>query len=259
MRRIDHLVIVAGPTASGKSALLRELTARRLPELHERIGIGNLQDWPQMTAGAMLSQTDLKLERLILHYDFLWPYPSSIIEAAEWRALSLLEGAGQVSIITLWTPPPRLAEQLIQDRFRGPVNRNSRDQSRTIPSRQSYAAKPRADPRRRPRRSRWQLPADLAEALRIQVFRLTPRSTILALAKFPGWKQLNRQLPTWALVHHLVALRIYSDVERAVEMYRRWFEFCDRRIANVREHVIVELETHLKFYSHAEWETRLRL
>jgi hypothetical protein len=244
MRKIDHLVIVAGPTASGKSVLLRELTAHRLPELHERIGIGNLHDWPQMTAGAMLRQSDLKLERLILHYDFLWPYPSSIIGAAEWRALSLLEGARQISIITLWTQPPRLAEQLIQDRFRGPTNRNSRHQRRTAPSR---------------RKSRLHLADDLAEALRVQVFRLTPRPAILALAKFPGWKRLNRRLPTWGLVHHLVALRIYSDVERCVEMYRRWFDFCHRRLPAVREHVIVEFGEDLKVYTEDEWKNATRI
>jgi hypothetical protein len=68
----------------------------------------------------------------------------------------------------------------------------------------------------------------------------------------------DRRLPTSGLVHHLVALRIYSDAERVIAMYRRWFEFCDRRIANAREHVIVELDTKLKFYSRHEWETETR-
>jgi hypothetical protein len=232
MRKIDHLIVVAGPTASGKSVLLSELRAHRLPELQEQIGVGNLQDWPQITTRALIRQTDLELDHIILQYDFLWPYPSSVMEAVEWRALSVLEGARQISVVTLWTPPARLAGQLIDGRFRGPVNRNTPQSAR------------RAGP---------------AEALRMKAFRLMPRAAILGLTKLPWLKQLNRRLPTSALVHHLVALRIYTDAERAITMYRRWFEFCDRRIANVREHVIVELETKLKFYSRNEWETRIRL
>jgi hypothetical protein len=233
MRKIDHLIVVAGPTASGKSLLLSELRARRLPLLQEQIGVGDLQDWPQITTGTLLRQTDLDLDHVILQYDFLWPYPSSIMDGVEWRALSVLEGARQISIFTLWTPPARLAGQLIDGRIRGPVNRNTPDHR---------PARPTA-----------------AEALRMKAFRLMPRAAILGLTKFPWLNQVNHRLPNNALVHHLVALRIYSDAERAIAMYRRWFEFCDRRIANVREHVIVELETTLKFYSRDEWETGICL
>jgi len=199
--------------------------------LQEQIGVDNLQDWPQITTGALIRQAELELDCVILQYDFLWPYPSSVMEAVEWRALLLLEGARQISLVTLWTPPSRLAGQLIEGRFRGPVNRNT------------------PQPARRP---------GLAEALRIKAFRLMPRAAILGLTNFPWLKQLNRRLPTSGLVHHLVALRIYSDAERVIAMYRRWFEFCDRRIANAREHVIVELDTKLKFYSRHEWETETR-
>jgi hypothetical protein len=107
--RIDHLVVVAGPTASGKSTLISELCKKRFPEIENRLGIENLAEWPRVSAISIDQLIEPALEGLILHYDFLYDGD---------EALGLLDGVHQVSFITLWTPPERLRSQLITGKLR---------------------------------------------------------------------------------------------------------------------------------------------
>ncbi|GEM_PF-1969367 len=221
-RSIDQLVVIAGPTAAGKSILIGKMRTEGSFNLEKLLGIQDLGDWPEITAGAMKRHTDLHEERLILHYDFLWPYPASVMESADGElALSLLEGARDITMITLWTPGNRLARQLIESRLRSPV---------------------RGGP---------------AEALKVRVMRALPTYVVLRLSRLRWWKAINRRLPTSGLVHHFLALGIYSDDARLLAMYRSWLRFCDERLPQLRAHVIVELGTELNVYSRKEWETRV--
>jgi hypothetical protein len=219
VRSIDHLLVIAGPTAGGKSRLIGKIRAREAPELEKILGAQDLHDWPEITAGALRRQPDLKQDRLILHYDFLWPYPASVMESPDGElTLSLLQGAREIAMITLWTPHTRLARQLVESRLRGRV---------------------RGGP---------------AEALKVLLLRAIPAFAVTAMSRLRCWNAINRRLPTWGLVHHLLALGIYSNPARAVAMYRSWFRFCDERLSHVRAHVIVEVENELSIFSRDEWE-----
>ena len=222
MRSIDQLLVIAGPTAGGKSTLISKIRSGGAARLEHLLGFHELQDWPEITAGAMKRQPDLKQDRLILHYDFLWPYPASVVESPDGElTLSLLQGAREIAMITLWTPHTRLARQLVESRLRSRV---------------------RGGP---------------AEALKVLLLRAIPEFAVTKMSRLRCWNVINRRLPTWGLVHHLLALGIYSNRARAVAMYRSWFRFCDERLSHVRTHVILEVGTDLRIFSRGEWETRV--
>ena len=172
----------------------------------------------------VMRRTNLELKQLILHYDFLYANPGSDVDMLDGRiALSIFDRAREISFVTLWTPPARLERQVIEGKLRIPLQPNR------------------------------------VQLLKAGIFRRLPRSVILGFSRFPWLKQIARQLPGHAFLHHLLALRICSRPDQVVAMYRRWFELCDRQISKTRAHVIVEFDSELKFYSRDEWENRIRI
>jgi hypothetical protein len=220
MRRIDHLLIIAGATASGKSALIREIRAGRLPELHTRLGVENPQQWPCASAHFIERWAEAEPNELILEYDFLWHDLDGEKRATD-SALSVLERAREIFFVTLWTPPARLEKQFINGRLRAPI------------------------------------PPTRGGMLRAAIFRLLPRLIIRALSRLAFLEQINRRLPGTALLRGLLVVKIYSRPEQVSALYRRWFQFCGREISRTRGHLIVEYDTELKIYSRDEWEKRI--
>lgn len=224
MRRIEHLLIIAGPSACGKTTLIREILAGRLPELHTRVGVEDLPEWPSVSMHQTTGLSGLGLKHLILHYDFLWPsYHGSDGETPRVQSASrILQDAREASFITLWTPPARLERQFIKGKLCAPI------------------------------------PPNWGGVLRAALFRFLPRFVIRGLSKFPLLEQMDRWLPGSALIRGLLIVRIYSQPDQVVALYRRWFEFCDRQISKTRDHVVVEFDRELKFYSRDDWENRIR-
>src|ERR1051325_4097896 len=107
---IDHLLVVAGPPAAGKSYLIRELLAHRMPDLETRLDLGAVEQWTRWNAHATHSSTQETPTRLILEYDFLW-HELDRRQPANALGLALLAEAAQVSFVTVWTPPARLERQ----------------------------------------------------------------------------------------------------------------------------------------------------
>jgi len=112
-RRIDRLVIVTGPTASGKKTLCRRLVANEIAPLSSRIGIEDGADWgPHVHANRLWQPSAPHRERMILHYDFLRPHLRSTKTHDRDEAMDVLESAGHVTFVTIWTPPERLRRQI---------------------------------------------------------------------------------------------------------------------------------------------------
>ena len=122
-RRINHLVVVAGPTSSGKSTLIKAMMSNQLPELAASLGIENVKGWLATDANAVAELIDRDVDGLILHYDFLMPYRRRTRSYYDDKAFHLLEAAREVSFVTLWTPPPRLERQLLKGELRSPQRR----------------------------------------------------------------------------------------------------------------------------------------
>jgi hypothetical protein len=221
MRQIEQLLIVAGPTASGKSTIVEKMATPALSRLATRIGLSDIESWPRMVAHHYAALDDLKLDRLLVHYDFVWRPPDSSIERPGGNgALTLLEGVREVTLVTLWTPPERLERQLIAGKLR--------------------AALPRTP----------------MLILKAGFFRFLPGFVLRRLAATAALQRVCGRAPERLLSHHLRLLAIYSSAESVAALYRRWFEFCDLHVPQARRHLIVEFDNKLKFYSRDEWEHR---
>src|SRR5689334_20679407 len=174
--RIDQLLVIAGATASGKSTLIREMLAGRLPELRERLAAGDLNQWVRRDAYSR--EIVVNAHRMIVEYDFLW-HGLDVKEIREDRGKLLLDSARELLLITLWAQPARLEEQFLRGRLAAPV------------------------------------PANRGGKLRGGLFRLLPRLVIRRLSRLPLLDRLNRWLPGTALLRGLLAVRIYSSPGRA--------------------------------------------
>jgi SAM-dependent methyltransferase len=111
-RRIGRLLVVAGPTAAGKSTLIERLASGALPEVAARIGLDTPRNWQVIGDRETLRKFSAPhVDRLILHYDFARPlYTSTPFERD--AALELLGSADAATIVTVWTEPARLRRQL---------------------------------------------------------------------------------------------------------------------------------------------------
>ena len=111
-RRIDDLVIVAGPTASGKSRLIDRIVAGHEPALCARCGIDDPALWPAMNAFDLVLPQTPHMERLLFHYDTLRPFKRSAHVHERDEALDILGCAQRVRVVTIWNPPEALLEQI---------------------------------------------------------------------------------------------------------------------------------------------------
>lgn len=111
-RRIGELVVVAGPTASGKSELIERLRKGDLPELAEWLGMADPAQWVCGGAAELRARREASLERVLFEYDFLNPYRRSAKVHARDETLDLLDVAERVRFATLWRPPEALRERM---------------------------------------------------------------------------------------------------------------------------------------------------
>jgi len=126
-RRIDELVLVAGPTGSGKSTLIEALQRGREKALAERLALGEGADWPMMSAWDLVGQRDPHVPRALFHYDTLRPFERSAHVHAKERALEVIDTARRTRVVTLWTPQPVLLERFERE---GKLDRKSRGKRR---------------------------------------------------------------------------------------------------------------------------------
>src|SRR5689334_8448651 len=96
----DHLVVVAGPTAAGKSTLIRDMLAGALPELEARLGAGHLTGWTCGHAYSDERSLNSAVDHMIVEYDFLW-HDLDGKQPREDRGLFLLAAAKKLFFITL--------------------------------------------------------------------------------------------------------------------------------------------------------------
>jgi hypothetical protein len=218
---IEHIIVVAGPTAAGKSTLIHEMLAGRLPELAEGIGAADLTRWAARNMHSAEPFIETATECMIIEYDFLW-HDFAGADIGHSRLASLLERAKDVSFITVWTPPARLEKQFLYGRLGAP------------------------------------LPPNLGGIFRGWVFRSLPRSVIRGVSWLPVWKKLDSMLPGTALLRGLVVERIYSRPGKLAAVYSRWFRLADEYESKTRGHLIVEHAAGRKIYSRFEWDKHVR-
>ena len=127
-RKVGHLVVVAGPTAVGKSTLIERMRAGSAPEIAAQLGLSGFEDFAVVSADALSADRQRRTEKLILHYDTALPH----VEEHAWTyardpALDLLACAERVSVVSLRASAKTLRERLVESEFGGRRPRGSRD------------------------------------------------------------------------------------------------------------------------------------
>lgn len=116
-QKIKNLIIVAGPTASGKSTFCDHFLGGRMIALYEKIGVNPLREnFTYMSARVSDNPRTPVLGHVLYHYDILRPYMRSARVHSRDEALDILSSAENTSVITLWTSPDQLRSQLKKSR-----------------------------------------------------------------------------------------------------------------------------------------------
>lgn len=105
---IDHLVVVAGPPAVGKSLLIRRLLSDDL--LRERLRVP--KGASGLAARSVTRRRPAAVEALILHYDLLRLLHQGIPAYEHDPSLALLDAAQGITFLTLRTSADQLRAQL---------------------------------------------------------------------------------------------------------------------------------------------------
>jgi hypothetical protein len=221
---MEHLIVIAGPTASGKTTLIRDLIAGHLPDLQVRLGAEDLRHWVQVGGNAIATILERDLAKVILHYDFLWSTSGSR-DNEDWavrRLLPAVARARRISLVTLWVPAQRLKQQLIEGKLRSPI------------------------------------PPNVSQLVKAGLFRILPPSMLVQLSRLSFVERMNQRYPGHPLTHHLLLLRKYSCPDQVIALYRRWFQFCQGSILQAHDHLIVEYNQAIKFYQREEWFKQYR-
>jgi len=121
-RRIDRLIVIAGPTSSGKSTLIAALGNGGEGEIAARLGIASDTKWEASGLYDIVTDTRSQLPTIVMHYDFLGRLRDANHTAQRRALLDVISCCRDVTIVTLWTEPTRLYEQFEQSELRGYVN-----------------------------------------------------------------------------------------------------------------------------------------
>jgi hypothetical protein len=115
MMSLDRLLLVAGPSCSGKSTLIQRLYAGELPEVAARLGMEEPAAWQCLLPNDLAGIQDEPRGRVILHYDFLRAWTGG--RAPDFGAEGPLQlAAPRITLVTLWVPPDELHRRMAERR-----------------------------------------------------------------------------------------------------------------------------------------------
>ncbi len=115
--KIKQLLVVAGPTAVGKSLFLKRLTQQTSNELSDQLAVG-CQRWQQVNARQFDSDAPRPFagapsDHVGLHYEITRTWKRSYDHAGD-PGLGLLQFAEKRIFVTLWAPADVLRERLVR-------------------------------------------------------------------------------------------------------------------------------------------------
>ena len=115
-RRIRHLLVVAGPTSSGKSTLIDRLPVDAA--LRSAMGLGDT-NWV-IPADRHAPLPKGPIDGLVLHYDLLRPHRRSMKTYSRDPRCDFLEVADNITVVTQMSPPEVLRRRLVASRKKAP-------------------------------------------------------------------------------------------------------------------------------------------
>jgi len=111
-RRVEDLIVIAGPTSSGKSTLIDHLREGKEPDLARHLGLDDPASIPAYNAFDLIEPRPPQLEKLVFHYDLLRPFLRSAHVHGRDEALDILGSGRRVRVLLIYIPPHRLRAQL---------------------------------------------------------------------------------------------------------------------------------------------------
>ncbi|QEF99650.1 bifunctional 3-demethylubiquinone-9 3-methyltransferase/ 2-octaprenyl-6-hydroxy phenol methylase [Stieleria maiorica] len=121
-RRIENLIVIAGPTSAGKTTLKNKLASGQANELCKELGIGDISCWQQMEFYDLINHPRAELPNVIMHYDFHARLKWNLEHEQMFEFVDIVNSARNLKIVTLWTAPDQLRKQFetseIQDHIR---------------------------------------------------------------------------------------------------------------------------------------------
>lgn len=111
-RRVNHLVVLAGPCAVGKTYLIERMAAGEANEVMKAMDLKR-GAYEVANASKLDRLTDAEVDTLLLHYNILCPYNHKTTYATD-EFLGLIECADRVTFATLWTDHDRYMRQFEQ-------------------------------------------------------------------------------------------------------------------------------------------------
>ena len=220
---IDHVVIIAGPGAAGKTKLIEKICVSQFPELNARLNVIDFSKWIRHDAKTIINLTPPYRKKILLEYNILSSRHQSPFDRD--KIFHILWESSEVSFITLWTPPIRIFPQ----RFKRDLKRVLKSSAPIISFVQIIL---------------------LYSMLRILPNRMRGRVAGSLLFAKSGKRFLNNNARIFLKKCHL----FYLQPDEIIKFYRRWLQYCDRYISKTRNNIIVEYDTKLKFYSREQWE-----
>ena len=110
---IKHLVIVAGPSRSGKTYLLKDLLRNRLEAINKKLGIESFDSWQCISECKIPTLKDSDHNEIVLCYNFLHKGLRELhkkklqIVYDNDHIAQLIQKSLKISFLTLWVSPER--------------------------------------------------------------------------------------------------------------------------------------------------------
>ena len=115
-RKIDHLVVVAGVQASGKSRLIDALVADPRSPMAQQLGMDTNAEWGVQQFGNLGRKEPVDTPSVVLHYNISKHLIDGDIYQHNRALNDLISTAKKVTFVTMWTPPPQLLENFKRGR-----------------------------------------------------------------------------------------------------------------------------------------------
>ena len=115
---MERLVVIAGPSCSGKSTMIDRLLSGRLPRLAGGLELGPLETWTSLLPKHVSDPPRADAPKVLLHYDLLrrWTRKEPAADYDGDPCLGLLSEAPDLTVVTLWASASVLAARLRQRR-----------------------------------------------------------------------------------------------------------------------------------------------
>ena len=213
---------MAGPSAAGKTTLVRQLRRGLLPELASRLDMGDFHLWHYTTGEKDPPPPDAR--RIFLDYNASLCYRQGRPYEQDER-LEVVKQARRVWFVTVWTPPARLGRQYLADHLR-----RAHPAGHKMMKRLGYAL---------PRGMRQRITAGLLDA----ALRSHHKARLLGSYREPFARQFAN---------------LYADPLQVIRLYRNWLAFCNLHQGRTEDSLVVQFYRRLEIQTPGEWERATR-